>query len=243
MTLAEVLIVIGIIGIVAEMTIPTVMKNTQHMEYVTALKKAYTNIQQVFKLYMSDQGVSDIGGTPLFDGISFNDTNVQNEVDAMVHKYFKVTKACLAGSDTSCQNIERYLKSPTRAAAFGTTWYSFYTVDGMELEIMLTASCTPNYTIIGPIKADCGSIMIDVNGAKGPNVWGRDFQGMYKINYDGTLYPIMSKQYADYRNDASQYWKVQTITCGNPDDPNIPNGTTGGGCIARIMENGWVMDY
>ena len=45
-TLAEVLIVLGIIGIVAEMTIPSLVKQTQDLEFKSAWKKAYSELNQ-----------------------------------------------------------------------------------------------------------------------------------------------------------------------------------------------------
>ena len=41
-TLAEVLITLGIIGVVAALTLPTVINNVHHKELETALKKQYS---------------------------------------------------------------------------------------------------------------------------------------------------------------------------------------------------------
>jgi prepilin-type N-terminal cleavage/methylation domain-containing protein len=41
-TLAEVLITLGIVGVVATITLPSVIKNYQKRQTVTQLKKAYT---------------------------------------------------------------------------------------------------------------------------------------------------------------------------------------------------------
>jgi len=45
-TLAEVLITLGIIGVVAAMTIPTLMTNIHHMQYTARLKKFYSTMKQ-----------------------------------------------------------------------------------------------------------------------------------------------------------------------------------------------------
>ena len=45
-TLAEVLITLGIIGVVAAMTLPTVINNVHHKELETALKKQYSTLSQ-----------------------------------------------------------------------------------------------------------------------------------------------------------------------------------------------------
>ena len=55
-TLAEVLITLGIIGIVSAMTIPTLIKNYQEKITTTKLKKVYAEIIQVVKLSEIDNG-------------------------------------------------------------------------------------------------------------------------------------------------------------------------------------------
>ena len=51
-TLAEVLITIGVIGIVAAMTLPMLLVNHREKEMVTRLKKVYTNISQAMQRAM-----------------------------------------------------------------------------------------------------------------------------------------------------------------------------------------------
>lgn len=46
-TLAEVLIVLVTIGIIAAITIPNLINNYQKTQYVTKLKKAYANFNRV----------------------------------------------------------------------------------------------------------------------------------------------------------------------------------------------------
>ena len=45
-TLAEVLVTLGIIGVVSAMTVPTLMQNYQRQSYVTQLHKTYNEISQ-----------------------------------------------------------------------------------------------------------------------------------------------------------------------------------------------------
>src|SRR5574344_3111914 len=53
-TLAEVLIVLAIIGVVAAMTIPTLMNKIQDMRYKTAYKKAYSVTSQAWTKAVND---------------------------------------------------------------------------------------------------------------------------------------------------------------------------------------------
>lgn len=55
-TLAEILIVLGIIGIIAALTIPTLIENVQKDVTVTKLKKSYTVLYQAVKLSEVDNG-------------------------------------------------------------------------------------------------------------------------------------------------------------------------------------------
>lgn len=55
-TLAEVLLTLGIIGIVAAMTIPTVIKNINDVQFKSAYKKAYSSAVNAFNMVKSQEG-------------------------------------------------------------------------------------------------------------------------------------------------------------------------------------------
>ena len=58
-TLAEVLITLGIIGVVAAITLPTLVANYQKQILVNQLKKTYTTLNEGFKQIVgSEQGFS-----------------------------------------------------------------------------------------------------------------------------------------------------------------------------------------
>ena len=58
-TLAEVLITLGIIGVVAALTLPTLIQNHQKQVYVTQLKKAYSTLNNAINKMAVDEGVVD----------------------------------------------------------------------------------------------------------------------------------------------------------------------------------------
>lgn len=60
-TLAEVLITLGIIGVVAAMTMPTLMNSTQGAQYKVAYKKALSAISQaiVLNIALDDYSLAD----------------------------------------------------------------------------------------------------------------------------------------------------------------------------------------
>ena len=55
-TLAEVLITLGIIGVVAALTLPSVIQNYKKQVTVTQLKKAYSVLGQVVQKSIADNG-------------------------------------------------------------------------------------------------------------------------------------------------------------------------------------------
>ena len=55
-TLAEVLITLGIIGVVAAITLPTLIQNSQRRELQVGLKKGYSTISQALDMYYAENG-------------------------------------------------------------------------------------------------------------------------------------------------------------------------------------------
>lgn len=82
-TLAEVLITLGIIGVVAAMTLPALVNQTQGKELETGLQKAYSVIQAALNQMAYDEGQT------------INITNYPTHTFMPIFKkYFKITKDC-----------------------------------------------------------------------------------------------------------------------------------------------------
>lgn len=251
-TLAEVLITLGIIGIIAEITIPTLMQNMARQQYATLTQKAWSETSQFLKMYMTNQGVSSICDTDLADG---------NNLEAAIRQYFKVVKVCTDPADTSCDIYEKYLsKSGGLTNAFtpinnSTNYrYVFVLTNGMEISMTLYVSSgslcrTVAYPNAGKIQNYFGVFLVDVNGSKGPNQHGRDYQQSFFIGQDGNLYPLAGIEYAKAQSGdtlSTTYWRNRPELCGSPGSSDLSNGGIGEwgqACVARMMENGWVMDY
>src|SRR5574344_1664148 len=87
-TLAEVLITLGIIGVVAALTIPTLMQKTEERETVSKLKKEYTILTNAYNLSKNDNGDASNWGT--WD----DDNNGSEIVLENFIPYFNVLKNC-----------------------------------------------------------------------------------------------------------------------------------------------------
>ena len=93
-TLAEVLITLTIIGVIAAITIPNLMQRYQEHSTVNKVKKFYTNFQQAYTLAVRENG-------PVNEWINADGSfaNAQIVFDELFKKHFKIAKDC--GSATN----------------------------------------------------------------------------------------------------------------------------------------------
>ena len=182
-TLAEVLITLGIIGIVAAMTIPTLMKKYEQKITITKLKKTYSLLQQAYKLSVVDNG-------------EFHDWNLTTTSDPVEYvktfwlPYFKGAKLCETYSDCGYTKARPWNK-PSGAVSSedvtGSVYRSaFILQDGTVISFRI-----PPVNQVEP----SAKINIDINGEKFPNVAGKDYFFL-GVNERG-VFPL----YADYTNE------------------------------------------
>lgn len=152
-TLAEVLITLGIIGIVAAMTMPSLVANHKEKEMITAWKKAY----------------SDISNAALLMSQNAEDLSTEQLIGETFAKYIKIDKVCEADKDvvqgcwpanTPIYSYDKRLKLANNIGSLGAGSVCMNTVSGGALCI----DTGGRYTIL----------YFDVNGARKPNIVGRD---------------------------------------------------------------------
>ncbi len=164
-TLAEVLITLGIIGVVAAMTMPSLIQNYQEKATVTKLKKCYSLVSQAYVSILNDEGGSDTlqAGDDL-------------EMMEKFGKYLKYQKTC--GRNKGCFPNVTY-KSVTGNG------YSKWEDDTTDRS---RAILTDGTLIMFNKSAMWGGnegnylyaqIYVDIKGFKGPNQLGRDFFYFY----------------------------------------------------------------
>ena len=190
-TLAEILITLTVIGVVAALTIPTLLQKTNDAELKTALKREYGNLSQAYlQLSAENAGIEAVFSG---DGSASADANSMN---AFLTK-FSYIKNC--GSGTGCwYNTKlRFLDGSTLTANRDSTWANGYgkaiLADGSMTLINDFPGICNTVGGTGPLNEACGTFYIDVNGAKPPNTDGKDYfifwitkTGVYPMggNYD-----------------------------------------------------------
>ena len=99
-TLAEVLITLGVIGVVAALTLPTVINEHRISQWETALKRDYTVLSQGFRKLMADYGCDTLECTGIFSTITDeegNEVGDQDKLDESVRSAFHVVKSFKRG--------------------------------------------------------------------------------------------------------------------------------------------------
>ena len=91
-TLAEVLVTLGIIGVVSAMTVPTLMQNYQRKSYVTQLHKVYNELNQALLQYQTDKNALNLKEA----GLTTNEA-----CGEFLKKYFKIVQDC-GDNQTPC---------------------------------------------------------------------------------------------------------------------------------------------
>lgn len=242
-TLAEVLIVMGIVGIVAEMTVPALVQDYQKKYYTTNLKKAYTEFNQALKQMSQDNGCFD---NLKCTGLFASDKTTMNLGDE-ISKYFNISKNCknnpyantwngLPGGCLHASQIGyNYDNSGSRTGVGG---YSFVTQDGILYIVVNSSNGCASSGYNDGMAQYCGLATIDVNGPyNGPNNYGRDvFQFTISNGRGALLYPYGGRRNTWWRNE----WDAN-----NPHLPRYcyPGNPAGQYCAGRIMDEDWEMNY
>lgn len=191
-TLAEVLITLGVIGVVAALTIPTLISNGDDRAFDAGFKEAYSILSQMVATAKNDSGGSLIG--------AFSDA--QTSLDFYKAK-LKYTKECSTtgpsdvGGLSLCWPKDTYGYGDATPDSDGQA-YSNYTPglilnNGMlflllESDAECNACNAPAFACWTDQFQYCNTIVMDVNGFKKPNMYGKDIYS-FQIYKSGSLLP------------------------------------------------------
>ncbi len=220
-TLAEVLITLAIIGIVAALTIPGLIEDYKKREYVTRLQKGISVLNNGFNLMMADEGVNEIDLLEL------------QKCNPRVVSYYGDTQKCLQPYFKKYFNIitDNAIDDPREFYP----WQDVTPLSGSDNTLLGYLGFVAYYNFITgdgilyvPFSfTTIGDALIDVNGTKGPNQIGRDIFCLK--NENGIFVPRGIGEWDD---------SASTEYC-NPAAEN----SVGYGCAARIAAEGWKMNY
>ena len=164
-TLAEVVLVMGIIGVVGVLAVTNAKKDTDTAEKVAQLKKTYDILNTAFAQAVMENGAIKTWGT---DGA----WPTTAEVGAVISPYLKLLKNC--GTGTGCWK-NATISGTALNVESDNSYYKAILSNGVLIAIY-------------PDSDEYLYIYVDVNGKKGLNTYGNDVFEFYVYN-EGDVVP------------------------------------------------------
>ena len=228
-TLAEILITLGVIGVVAAMTMPTLIQHHQKQATVVQLKKAYSEIAQALQKAENEYGLMETWNFADFDTAFERGTYFGENY---IFPHIKTIKKC-SPSSSECWADEVVALSGVKETELANTnesHMSFVTSGGYSVYYWVH-------------KNGSGSVYyVDVNGLKAPNKVGKDIF-YFQANWGNTP------------NKKQGLWPYGLHTTTNYTRESMLDGVgfldknrackkgshyyNGGACAAVIMLDGW----
>ena len=174
-TLAEVLITLGIIGVVAAMTMPSLVQNYKNKQTVAQLKKIYSVLSQATVMAESENG--PISDWNMVDG----SCESMDEIVSFYTPYLKILKDCKQSKGCWATTTIKGLSGTTNrlnefSGSFDCAKHSIALTDGTYIVFDIYGSLS-TFGIENDFPNNNNTTMgffVDLNGAKNPNVVGRD---------------------------------------------------------------------
>ena len=227
-TLAEVLITLGVIGVVAALTLPNLLQNHQKKVFVTQLQRTVNLISNSATALMGDNNAASLSDSYL---VAVNN-DFKNAQGKFMNTYFKVARDCGTDNISACLGDTYY--SLDRSQSFDLyDWLNglFYCVTINTGATICMRPMRPDYSNDSYFEHGWSEVVVDVNGPSGPNTNGRDlFQ--FQLYSDGKI--------GNCYNSTDDYCKYQAAE--RCQDFKSSAGY-GGSCFQHLHANGWVMDY
>ena len=172
-TLAEVLITLGIIGVIATLTLPTLMSNTAEREYSTALKKAVSALTEAVQMNVALENIS-------FDEMLDSGTNTeQNSLYAFLCNRMQTEKFANAKANACDDSGDSSSGAGSACLGYGGAMESnnsaMFFRDGSAIIFNSTHAMGDSNTKDKCMDAEgkkvtCFRAIYDVNGTKKPNL-------------------------------------------------------------------------
>ena len=240
-TLAEVLITLGIVGVIAAMTIPTFVTNAQNKANAARLSSTISNLENAFGIMMVQEGANTFDETEFYE--EFVTSPTSGKTMAKLDQYLKINGSGSFADyyeGTSINSIVKEIGNSDLNINHGSSDILYQTKNGAiihfskSIRTITEQKAEENGLSINSAKL---ILQIDVNGAEKPNLNGRDFF-LFMLGPDGKLYPAGGKTYSYiiFGDDKYLYTNEDSRFACTGSKRSI-------GCTARLIENNFVVDY
>ncbi len=215
-TLAEVLITLGIIGIVAALTIPTILSNTQDQSLKSGLKAGYSIISQAFSAVINENSGSAKNLCSSGDHVCF--------LDAFDKQLSFIKKCGIAENGCWDPNKIKYLYNFEGTSYTVGNKTTAILKNGMTLALEYgDETCESDWYSQAIDFKVCGTLQIDVNGLKKPNTKGRDM----------FIFWVTKDRLLPFGSQGDKYDGRTIDYC----DPSKSFSVNGYSCAAKYLQN------
>ena len=211
--MAEVLITLGIIGVISILTLPTLISDYRNKVYIAQLQKVYNQLSNQLIAYRADSQT---------DSLTEAGLDTEEGRRDFFNNYFKVVKTCDGASGCFADEYNDVQKK--RPASHYENLFIGYKSPCVTINTGASI-CFARSSSSGLMY----DFLIDVNGLSSPNVIGRD---LFAIRFDDYGNEIIS----DINSESCLFVSNDVISNGR----SIMQLQA---CFRRVQSNGWKMDY
>lgn len=224
-TLAEVLITIGVIGIVAAIALPSLINHYNDKVLETRYKKSKNILINGYKLMMAKEQVFDIKDLAFLQCQDFDCfINAHKEVFKTTKNFTNAQLSDVFADEYSIPNTDQKLNF---ASVFPPQMPFFQITDGMSYIVFGERSVDTD----GNVLSQSTGFYVDTNGRSGPNIVGKDFF-MFEMSGNGVFIDRTSEMLPDPPEEEETPPADLQACVDNPD-----NCTTSEQCYAS---NDWL---
>ncbi len=229
-TLAEILITLAIIGIVAAITLPSLLVNVNEKAWDAQKKALHARLAQAIGQ------MNTLGGYGTFEtneeGTATVDTAAESFILDALSKVYKINNVCGPDKLSSCGipskittlNGTSELTFPTKMSELNdkllngqryegeegdvadTKAAAFETVNGESIAVFYNPLCSSDKTFDHYSKNRmCVNFVYDLNGSEGPNQVGKDIGFITAFNNKSPIVVAPIPYSTDYKSTVQQY--------------------------------------
>jgi Tfp pilus assembly protein FimT len=162
-TLAEVLIVLGIVGLIAEITIPNLVDSINETQLYVGARKAYSTLSQAVVMLEADPNRS------------MDSTDKNTIRDSFLYVFKKVAQG--VDSEVFGTTVYRQYKS-TSSFTVNYSQAAAAFLDSAYMAVWFANSCSSNSSTT---YLKCAELTYDTNGIKPPNMMGYDLLSFWLL--------------------------------------------------------------
>ena len=246
--MAEILLSLTIIGVVAAITLPSLTGNINERTWNTQRKALYARMSQAISLMPSLNGYGTL--TEDADGNITEDTVAETFITAGLSKVLKINNICDTEHLSDCGLASKFTPYSGDINTFPTKWSelnpgmkstswsgktfsmidakaaAFETANGESIAVFYNPNCQSDmgegsYYLIN--SKVCANMIFDLNGNKGPNTLGKDI-GWITIFYPVDSVVVAPEPSPRAQSSSTVTWQEATELCRNYDTGyRLPN--------------------